>query len=78
MTLMLLGSFTQSSAKGNYSSTVQHNCPISRLEPPSLGTGFTFAQLSMCRSDPQEHMESNLKQQIPCCFQNLLNCVFLE
>ena len=78
MTLVLLGSFTQSSAKGDYSFTLQHNCPISRLELPSLGTGFTFAQLSVCRSDLQEHMESNLKQQIPCCFWKLLNRIALE
>lgn len=78
MTLVLLGSFTQSSAKGDYSFTLQHNCSISRLEPPSLGTGFTFAQLGTCRSDPQEHMESNLKQQIPCCFRKLLNQAALE
>lgn len=62
VTVALLGSLTQSSAKGNYLFTLQHNCPISRLEPPSLGTGFTFAQLSMCRNNPWEHMESNLKQ----------------
>lgn len=78
MTLVFLGSFTQSSAKGDYSFSLQHNCPISRLELPSLGTGFTFAQLSTCRSDPQEHMESNLKQQIPCCFRKLLNQVVVE
>ena len=78
VTLVLLGSFTQSAAKGDYSFTLQHNSPISMLDLPSLGTGFTFAQLSTRRSDPQEHIESNLKQQIPRCFQKVLNRVVLE